>query len=47
MMQMWVTEGTEGWWKAHGWREVSRRKVEAADFHETLLEHDEIEEEEE
>ena len=45
MIQMWITEGTEGWWEAHGWREL--RRAESCGVMEVLMEHDEVEEEEE
>lgn len=46
MLHQWITEGTEGWWKAHGWREVRRAKALHGDFTEILMEHDEVEEDE-
>lgn len=39
MTQMWITAGTEGWWKAHGWKEL--RRADAQGVEEVLMEHEE------
>jgi len=39
MTKMWAPAGTEGWWKAHGWKEICR--VLRQDVEEVLLEHEE------
>ena len=40
MTRMWAPAGTEGWWKAHGWKELCR-VLRNTDFEEVLLEHEE------
>ena len=45
MTKMWTTAGLEGWWKAYGWREIRRELHQGVE--EVLLEHDDMEEEEE
>ena len=37
MTQMWITAGTEGWWKAHGWKELRRAVSQGVE--EILMEH--------
>ncbi len=39
MTRMWAFEGTEGWWKAHGWKELGHH-LHAGVFM-VLLEHEE------
>jgi len=39
MTQMWITAGTEDWWKAHGWKEL--RRVVSQGVEEVLMEHEE------
>lgn len=39
MTQMWITAGTEGWWKAHGWKELRRAVSQGVE--EILMEHEE------
>ena len=38
MTKMWAPAGTEGWWKAHGWKEVRRELRQGVE--EVLLEHE-------
>ncbi len=39
MTKMWTPAGTEGWWKAFGWKELCRAWREGVE--EVLLEHEE------